>query len=177
MVGGAAETVAPGPGEPPATEAAGDPSAGHPIAPTELPMRRSARRCVGFATRNAGPPCDVRPSAGGYQPPVTPAGGYGLRLTPECLSDSDSHRPTIHRLRRIPRGKPHGSSDHPRPAAVLHRGKPHWRAHATVGWGDLPPGRSQRRPRKADAVVENSARGWRSCGCGTGRRPSPRVGI
>ena len=51
----------------------------------------------GFATLNAGPHCPIRPSEGGYQPPITwgppPCSeaasgmptGYRLRLTPKCL--------------------------------------------------------------------------------------------
>lgn len=29
--------------------------------------------------------CDMRPPRGGYQPPITPGGGYRLRRAPECL--------------------------------------------------------------------------------------------
>lgn len=59
-----------------------------------------------FTTPNAGPRCSIHPSVGGYQPPVTPGGGYRLRLSPKCLADNDSHRPTIHRLLQSPREVP-----------------------------------------------------------------------
>lgn len=55
------------------------------------------------AQEGADPHCDIRPSEGGYQPPVTFENGYELRLTPECLLENDGHRPTIHRLRQSPR--------------------------------------------------------------------------
>lgn len=46
--------------------------------------------------------CDMRTSGGGYRRPVTPEGGYRLRLTPKCLAFNDSHRPIIHRLQLCP---------------------------------------------------------------------------
>ncbi len=36
-----------------------------------------------------------------------PRGGYRLRLTPECLMNNDSHRPTIHRLPQSPQASYH----------------------------------------------------------------------
>ena len=74
---------APGPGDPRGRSHQG-PSTTHPIAPTELPKGWSAAD-VGMRDPEAGPHCDIHPSSGGYQPPVTSEDGYGLRLTPERL--------------------------------------------------------------------------------------------
>jgi len=39
-----------------------------------------------FGAREGPPPhCDIRPPGGGYQPPITPGGGYRLQRAPECL--------------------------------------------------------------------------------------------
>lgn len=143
-----------------------------PIASTELPRGWSVRSTWGFATRNAGPICDIHPPKGGYQPPVTPGDGYELRLTPESFTDSDSHRPTTHKLRRNLRGEPHRSSDHPRPAVVFRRrANPHIETHTAVGWGDLPPGPKPTATSKGHAVNKNLAHGWRSCGYWTRLTP------
>ena len=115
--------------ETPEAEAQGI-SIGHPIAPTEFPRGWSAHSMWGFATRNAGPLCGIHALEGGYQPPVTPGDGYELRLTPECLTDNDGHRPIIHRLRQSLRDEPRRSSNHPRPAAVF-RGRANVRQRHT----------------------------------------------
>ena len=56
------------------------------------------------------PVCDMRPSGGGYLPPVTSEDGYRLGLTPKCLKDKGSHRPIIHRLHQSPPARADGSS-------------------------------------------------------------------
>ena len=78
---------------------------GDPICPTELPKEWSAAT-LGIHDPKACPRCAIYSSEGGYQPPVTPGGGYELRLTPKCLWDNDSHRPIIHRLRQSSRENP-----------------------------------------------------------------------
>ena len=110
----------------------------------------------------AGPSCTIHPSEGGYQPPVTPGGGYGLRLTPKCLrimiaigqpsTDSvGAHGENPMSLRttltppRCPTVKNH---------RVLRRQNGVTRH----------PSRSQRQPRRVHAVLKNSAHGWQSSG-------------
>lgn len=102
--------------------------------------------------------------------------GYGPRLTPECVENSDSHRPTVHRPRRSPQdtlwvfGPP--SSGRERPGLLTSRGES--RGLAAVGWGDRPPNRSQRQPLTVHAVVDNSAHGWRPRCFGTKTQPTGR---
>ncbi|KAK0511927.1 hypothetical protein JMJ35_005777 [Cladonia borealis] len=57
---------------------------GYPIAPTELPKGWSAAT-LGIPDPEAGIRYAIYPSEGGYQPPVTPRGGYKLRLTAKYL--------------------------------------------------------------------------------------------
>jgi len=47
--------------------------------------QRTVRRREHFVPARAPVRCDIRPPRGGYQPPITPGGGYRLRRTPECL--------------------------------------------------------------------------------------------
>ena len=55
----------------------------HPIAPTEFPKRMSVTESFGPETfRN----CGMILSRGGYPLPITPGGGYQLRLTSKCLA-------------------------------------------------------------------------------------------
>ena len=136
-------------------------STGYPIAPTELPKEWSAAT-LGMHGPKTGPRCAIHPSEGGYQPPVTPGGGYGLRLTPKCLQDSDSHRPFIHRLRQSSRGEPHESSGHPNPVAVPGGSRPS--GPTAAGWGDAPPEPEPTATWNGPRCTENSAHGWRSSG-------------
>ncbi len=83
MIGGRGRTLHPA-RQHPGAEAAGG-HVGHPIAPTEFPKGRSAAGGTGSPVRAAPARCDMRPSGGGYQLPVTPGDGYRIRLTPKCL--------------------------------------------------------------------------------------------
>ena len=117
----------------------------------------------GCAARDAGPPCNIRSSAGGYQPPVTPGGGYGLRLTPECLGILVAIGQPSTDSRRSPQ-ETYGSSGHPRPAAASPQS-----GRARGGRMGRPPPRSEPTEPKAHAVTNNSTHGRRSSGYGTYR--------
>ena len=72
-------------------------------APIHLPPLSSPRDGPRHGETGSKPSaCHMGPSRGGYQPSVTPEGGYGLRRAPECLEDNVRHRPTIHRPLRCP---------------------------------------------------------------------------
>ena len=104
---------------------------GDPIAPTELPKERSG---ADVGIRDAGrrptlhhthlswriPGTDHMDSLSCSEAANRVPTDIGLRLTPECLEDNDSHRPTIHRLLQSPQSKAYGSSGHPRPALPTH---------------------------------------------------------
>lgn len=121
------------------------------------------RRSTGDSRpEKAGPSCTIHPSEGGYQPPVTPGGGYRLRLTPKCLrimiaigqpsTDSvGAHRENPISLRTtltLPRY----------PAVENHR------VLRRQDGATYHPSRSQRQPKEAHAVLKNSAHDWRSSG-------------
>ena len=81
-----------GPGEPgtpperfPTSRSAEGSPAGNPIAPTVFPRERSAAGSTSDPRRSP-VHCDICPPRGGYQPPITPGGGYRLRRTSECLT-------------------------------------------------------------------------------------------
>ena len=115
----------------------------------------------------AGPSCTIHPSEGGYQPPVTPGGGYGLRLTPKCLRIM------------IAIGQPstdsvgaHGENPMSLRTTLTPPRCPTVENHRVLRRQDgvtRHPSRSQRRPRKAHAVLKNSAHGWQSSGYETKR--------
>ena len=53
--------------------------------PLSSPKDGPPQRVKGHDPKGSAPRCDIRLSREGYQLPVTPGSGYGLRLTPECL--------------------------------------------------------------------------------------------
>ena len=136
-------------------------STGSPIAPTELPKGWSAA-ALGMRDPKAGPRCAIHPSEGGYQPPVTPGGGYGLRLTPKCLRIM------------IAIGQPstdsvgaHGVVPMSLRTTLMRSRYPAVQDHRVLRRQDgvtRHPSRSQRRPKTAHAVLKNSAHDWRSSG-------------
>ena len=123
---------------------------GHPIAPTEFPKAWSAADAE-VQARRRDPHCDMHTSRGGYQPPVTPEGGYELRLTPECVvimiaigqSSTDSVRA---------RGLPHKSSGAPRPASKRARPEERTRRKRSVQ-ATHPPSTSQPGSRPGPLVI------------------------
>ena len=105
-VGG--RSLVPGPSQPPGPEPPGV-NRSHPIAPTEFPKGRSARRSKPRPRRQASG-CSMHPSRGGYQPPDHVRRRLPASVGPR-LSDvkNDSQRPVIHRLRQRPQ-KPKSSA-------------------------------------------------------------------
>jgi len=138
------------------------PGASRPIhlPPLSLP-RGGPLQAWEFAARKVGPHCNIHPSVGGYQPPVTSGDGYGLRLTPDCLGDNDSHRPTIHRLLQSPRASPWVFRPPAPPLAKTHAGDFHYPTVAE--WGDASPGQSQRLPSRRTLHRVTLAHGRWSC--------------
>ena len=149
-VGGRAEAQRPARATPGAEAAERSPRA------IQLPPLSSPRdgpgQTWGFATLNAGPHCTMRPSVGGYQPPITWVPRRAMKrlagsprvsasVDPRMSWDNDSQRPTIHRLLRSPQSKICGSSGHPRPAIRPRHtaAKRKCPGETAVGWGDSPP--------------------------------------
>ena len=156
------------PGRPPGAEAPARPPRAIQLPPLSSP-RDGPPQTWGFATPEPAHPATCTPQSGGYQPPVTPGGGYGLRSTPECLPDNGGHRPTIHGLRRSPTRRSEGvfGPSPSGPQGGLPGGKRC--PGATEGGGDAPPEPEPAVARRRTRCWKqcNSAHGWRSRNYGT----------
>lgn len=103
------------------------------LPPLSFPKGRSAPEPLRRGVCREPADWDIRPSRGGYQPPITPrGGGYRLRLAPECLADNGSQRPAVHRLPQAHRaGAPGGLQDPGQPL------RPQLPARARGGFGSV----------------------------------------